>query len=227
MGNIYGLILFSGSGERCKKDIPKQFIKIGKKTIIEHTIEVFEENKYIDEIILVCNPLFRNLMEEILSNNKYKKIIALLDGGKTRRESSYIGTDFIKDEGSSVLIHDGVRPFLSQRIIEDCIKALETYDAVAAGVPCVDTIIKVNDEHFIEDIPQRKYLMRIQTPQGFKTGLIKKAHSLALNDMVEFTDDCGLVVKYKLAPVYVVPGEEKNIKITYKEDLIFAKKIFD
>ncbi len=220
---VYGLILASGSGERLKNEVPKQFIKIGRKTIIEHTIDTFEENKYIDEIILVCNPLFRDLMEEILAKNKYKKVKHLLDGGKTRRESSYAGINFIQSDDASVLIHDGVRPFVSHRIIEDCVKALEVYNAVAAGIPCVDTIIKVNSQNIIEEIPQRKYLMRVQTPQAFKTGLIKEAHRLALNDNIEFTDDCSLVMRYKLAPVYIVYGEEKNIKITYPEDLVLAE----
>ena len=220
----YGIILASGTGMRYKSDIPKQFVKIAGKTVLEHTLDIFEKSSSIDCIILVITPDYRNMGEEILLKNNYTKVIKLLNGGETRKESSYIGISSIEEKEANVIIHDCARPFLSERILKDCIKALEKYNAVDVAIPSADTIIKVND-NIIEAIPERKNLMRGQTPQCFKLSLIKKAHELSQND-TNFTDDCGLIVKYNLSDVYVVEGEMENIKITYPSDIYMADRLF-
>lgn len=221
----YAIILAAGSGERFGYVIPKQFVRISGKTVLEHTVEFFEEIHEIDEIIVVISPEYHLFFEEISKKNKYKKVTKILDGGNTRKESSYIGISSIKDSEANVIIHDGVRPFLSKRIISDCIKALKTYDAVDVAIKSADTIIEVDDNKIIKTIPNRSYIYRGQTPQCFKLSTIKKAHNFAKNDE-NFTDDCGLILKYKLGKVYVVEGEQKNIKITYLEDIFFADKLF-
>lgn len=220
----YGIILASGTGTRYHGDIPKQFVKIAGKTVLEHTLDVFEKSKYIDSIILVITPAYREMAEEILLNNNYSKISKLLNGGETRKDSSCIGISSIEDEEAYVTIHDCARPFLTERILKDCAEALKKYDAVDVAIPSADTIIKVKDE-IIENIPERKYLMRGQTPQCFRLSVIKKAHELAKDD-TNFTDDCGLVVKYNLSEVYVVEGENENIKITYPSDIYMADRLF-
>ena len=220
----YGIILASGVGNRYGSNIPKQFVKIAGKTVFEHTIEVFEKAKEIDEIIVVITPDYRHFAEELILKNCYKKITKLLNGGETRKESSSIGIGSINENEANVIIHDCARPFLSQRIIKDCVKALEKYNAVDVAIPSADTIIKVKDK-VIENIPERKHLMRGQTPQCFKLSTIKKAHELSKGDS-NFTDDCGLVVKYGLGDVYVVDGEGENIKITYPEDIFMADRLF-
>lgn len=220
----YGIILASGTGTRYKSDIPKQFIKIAGKTVLEHTLDIFESNKYIDAIILVITPDYRQIAEEILLKNNYKKIVKLLNGGNTRKESSYIGITSIEDPEANVIIHDCARPFLSNRIVKDCIEALNQYVAVDVAIPSADTIIKVKD-NIIDNIPDRKFLMRGQTPQCFKLSVIKKAHELSKNDS-NFTDDCGLIVKYNLGKVYVVEGDMENIKITYPSDIFMADRLF-
>ena len=220
----YGIILASGTGNRYGSDIPKQFVKIAGKTVFEHTINIFENSKEIDEIIVVITPEYRHFGEELIVKNNFKKVVKLLNGGETRKESSSIGINSIEDVEANVIIHDCARPFLSQRIIKDCVKALETYDAVDVAIPSADTIIKVKN-NVITKIPERKYLRRGQTPQCFKLSTIKKAHELSVND-TNFTDDCGLVVKYGLGDVYVVEGEGENIKITYPEDIYMADRIF-
>lgn len=220
----YGIILASGSGSRYGEDIPKQFVKIAGKTILEHTVEIFEKSDRIDEIIIVITPQYRNLAENILLNNNYKKVKKLLNGGAVRKESSCIGISSIEDEEANVLIHDCARPFLTEEIISDCIEALKKYDAVDVAIPATDTIIKVEND-FISQIPKRIELQCGQTPQCFKLSLIKHAHQLAKNDN-NFTDDCGLIVKYNLAPVYVVKGSSENIKVTYKSDIYIADRLF-
>lgn len=221
------IILASGNGERLGHTTPKQFIKVAGKSIIEHTLDVFNESKNIDDIIVVINPKYRTLMESIILKGNYSKITKILNGGKTRSESSYIGLSCIEDEDDIVLIHDAVRPFVSEDIINKCINAMKYYNAVDVAISSADTIIQINGENLIENIPDRRFLKRGQTPQAFKVGLIKKAHELAKNDQFgNVTDDCGLILKYKLSDVYVIDGEEKNIKITYKEDLYMADKLF-
>ena len=220
----YGIILASGTGTRYKSDVPKQFVKIAGKTVLEHTLDIFEHTHYIDNIIIVITPEYRQTAEEILLKNKYKKIIKLLNGGETRKESSFIGISSIEDSEANVIIHDCARPFLSERILKDCTDALKQYDAVDVAIPSADTIIKVKD-NIIENIPERKSLMRGQTPQCFKLSVIKKAHELSKNDS-NFTDDCGLVVKYGLGKVYVVEGDMENIKITYPSDIYMADRLF-
>jgi 2-C-methyl-D-erythritol 4-phosphate cytidylyltransferase len=200
---------------------------VAGKTIVEHTIEAFEKNQQVDEIIIIVNPLYKSYMDEIVLKNSYKKVCKVLNGGDTRRESSYIGIRAIDDLNAKVLVHDAVRPFISDRIIEDCIAALDNYQAVDVAIPSADTIIKINNDSIIANIPQRKYMMRGQTPQAFHVELLRRAHSLAESDSQnEFTDDCGLILQYRLSDVYVVQGEERNIKITYPEDIFMADKLF-
>lgn len=226
MKNV-ALILASGTGERFGLNIPKQFFEINGKTVLEYTLEAFEKNENIEEIILVTNPAFRYLTEDILKKNNYKKIKTLLNGGKTRVESSYIGTKEIKD-GVNVLIHDAVRPFVSQEIIDNNIQALKKHNAVGTAIPSFDTIIEVDVDGFEVNVPDRKFLRRIQTPQSFRSELIKKAHKLALgDDSASFTDDCGLILKYNLDKIFIVNGDEKNIKITTRGDLNIIKNIAD
>lgn len=220
----YGIILASGTGSRYNSDIPKQFVKIAGKTVLEHTIEIFERSNSIDEIILVITPDYRHIAENILLRNNYKKVVKLLNGGATRKDSSYIAISSIDDDEANVIIHDCARPFLTEKIIENCVRALEKYDAIDVAIPSADTIIKVKDD-VIAEIPNRAELKRGQTPQCFKLSLIKKAHELSKNDN-NFTDDCGLIVKYNLAKVYVVEGSGENIKITYPEDIFMADRLF-
>lgn len=218
MKNI-AIILASGTGERFGENIPKQFFEFRGKTLLEHALDTFDRNKNIDEIILVTNPKFRDLAEEILARSSYTKITKVLNGGATRVESSYIGTSEAPDD-ANVLIHDAVRAFVTPKIIDDNIEALKKYEAIGTAIDTIDTIVQVDENSVITAIPTRKYLKRVQTPQSFRATLIKQAHRLALKEKnTNFTDDCGLILHYKLAPIHIVEGDELNIKITHKNDL--------
>ena len=222
----YAVVLASGTGSRLGSKTPKQFLMLKDKTILEHTVEVFEKSDKINEIIIVITPEYHEIANEILSKNNYSKVSKLLDGGAMRKDSSYIGINAITDLEANVLIHDCARPFISQDIINNCIQALEKYNAVAVAIPSADTIIEVDESNIIQAIPNRTRLRRIQTPQCFKLSIIKKAHELAKND-TNYTDDCGLILKYNLADIYVLNGDNDNIKITYPSDLYLAETIFE
>lgn len=225
----YAIILASGSSQRLKNlSTVKQFAKIAGKTILEHTISVFEKNENIDEIIVVTQQNYIDYCQELIIKNNFKKISKILIGGNSRQESSKTGIFSINgNDNDNVLIHDAVRPFVTDEIINNCIYALENYCAVDVAIDSADTIIKINEKNIIEQIPKRALLKRGQTPQAFKLGIIKHAHNLAKQeDYLEVTDDCALVKKFNLAEIFVVKGDESNIKITYPLDIDIADKIF-
>lgn len=223
---VVAVVLASGSGERFGHELPKQFVKIAGLTVLEHTLLVFERSR-ADEVVLVVNPTYRALAEEIVQRNRFRKVTRILNGGASRRESSRIGIDAIAGDDTKVLVHDAVRPFLSHRIIDDCISALDRWQAVDVAIPSPDTIIDVDAAGVIAGIPDRKRMQRGQTPQAFRAGLLRRAHALAeQHSALAFTDDCGIVVHFKLADVHVVRGEERNLKITYPEDVFLADKLF-
>ncbi len=216
----YAIILASGSGKRAELDVPKQFVKINGKTILEYSIEKFQNNKSTDRIILVVKKEYLDFCTSL----NYDKICKVIAGGKTRQESSFIGASLIEEDSSKVLIHDGARPFVTDKIINGCYSALDNYSAVSIGVETTDTIISVQD-NIIVDIPKRSSLLRCQTPQGFRAGLIKNAHKMAKERGIKATDDAGLIVLLNLDKVFVIEGDINNIKITYPKDIEKAKEI--
>ena len=225
---VYAIILAAGRGQRFGGDIPKQFSKLAGKYVIEHTVSIFEKHPLIDEIFIVTLPEYIQTVEELVLKNNWKKVTKILKGGETRQESSFIGINAIEDNDAYVLIHDAVRPFVNFELIDQIISKLSEYEAVDVAIPATDTIIRLNKKNFIiEDIPDRSSLWRGQTPQGFRLSIIREAHIRAKNENIsKFTDDCGLVVHYKLGKVFVIKGYEENIKITHPIDLFIAEKIF-
>lgn len=224
------VILAGGLGTRLEYSTPKQFFKVAGKSVIEHTIDVFENNQKIDEIAIVIHESLVLEIENLILNNSWKKVKKVLNGGKERYESSLVAINsYSSQPDSNIIFHDAVRPLVSNRIINDVIIALGKYNAVDVALPATDTIIQVDKTgKFIENIPNRNYLRRGQTPQGFKLDIIKKAYDIGLNDEnFRSSDDCGIVVKYlPKEKVYVVLGEESNLKLTYKEDTYLLEKLF-
>ena len=228
MSKNIAVILAGGSGSRFGRDLPKQFLKVAGKKVIEHTIDVFEHNDLIDEIAVVTRSEFISDVEQLVINNHYGKVRKILVGGKERYHSSLSAINAYTDDSDNLIFHDAVRPLVNDRIINDCIAALKEYDAVDVAIPVADTIIQVDDADCIAAIPTRSLLRSGQTPQCFKRGVIYKAYEIALQDPnFVTTDDCGVVRKYLPdTPIYVVRGEVFNMKITYKEDLFLVDKLF-
>lgn len=222
------VILAGGVGSRLDSSYPKQFFKVAGKTVIEHTVDVFEKNPLIDEIAIVINPAYMTTIEEIILKNGWEKVHKILKGGAERYHSSMTAINAYADQKNIKLIfHDAVRPLITDRIINDTIHALDVYNAVDVAVPAVDTIIST-ENNFIDAIPDRSKLRRGQTPQGFKLETIRQAYYYALKDPnFRSTDDCGVVLKYLPdEKIYVVAGEEANMKLTYKEDSFLLDKLF-
>ena len=224
------VILAGGTGSRLGAGIPKQFFKIAGKTVIEHTVEVFENNSQIDEIAIVINEYYVTTIEEMILNNHWKKVRKILKGGQERYHSSLAAIEaYSAHPDDKPIFHDSVRPLVNQRILNDTLKALKHYDAVDVAIPTADTIIQVSESgELIQSVPKRTLLRRGQTPQAFRLSTIRKAYEIALKDPAFVsTDDCGTVVKYlPEEKVYVVRGEESNMKLTYKEDTYLLDKLF-
>ena len=227
MNKNIAVILAAGSGERLGGDVPKQFLKVAGKRVIEHTLDVFENHKSIDEICIVIKENIKNEMENIVVTNQYKKVKKILIGGRERYQSSMAAINAYDDD-DNLLFHDAVRPLVNKRIITDCIDALKVYNAIDVAIPTTDTIIAVDQNECIQNIPNRSVLRNGQTPQCFKLKLIKEAYQIALQDPNFFTtDDCGVVRRYMPnEKIFVVRGELFNMKLTYVEDIFLLDKFF-
>lgn len=229
MKNV-AVILAGGIGSRLKAGTPKQFLKVAGMSVIEHTISAFERHPMIDEIAVVVNDAYQQKMSSYIVKNGFCKVKKILSSGVERHHSSLSAIAAYAAEGEecNLIFHDAVRPLISKSIINEVVDALQRYEAVDVAIPSADTIIRVNPDHTIADIPNRQSLRRGQTPQGFRLSTIKRAYDIALADPnFVTTDDCGVVVKYLPdVKVGVVMGEEANMKLTYQEDFFLIEKLF-
>lgn len=222
---ISAIILAGGKGKRMGSAISKQFIDIKGKPIIYYTLKKFSENKKIDNIIVVLpEDEVKYFKENILK--KYElRINKIVIGGKERQDSVYNALKSLKNSSTDiVLIHDGARPFISERIINEGIKFAEIYGAAAPGVMPKDTIKVKNEKNFSIYTPNRSNLVSIQTPQVFKFDEILECHEKIRYNGEKVTDDTMVVEKYGYS-VYLYDGEYTNIKVTTPEDLILAERL--
>ena len=210
------IILAGGSGTRFGAEIPKQYININNKAVVQYSIEAFEKSKLIDIIVIVVSDKYK---KEIKKKNPDHIVIV---GGGSRVESSYKGIMAAPKESKKILIHDAARPFVSQKIITSCINELDKYKAVVTSIAATDTIIKANHNE-VDSIQNREELYLNQTPQGFDYQTILQAHQ---NKRIDVTDDISLInlnqIKCK-----IISGSPRNIKITTPQDIHTAKSILD
>ena len=231
---IFAAILAGGIGSRMGgTDTPKQFLTLGNKPVIVHTIEKFVINDKIDKIIVLTPKNFINhtnhLIDKYISDSDD---IIVIEGGQTRNDTilnsiNYINENYGIDEDSIIITHDSVRPFVTHRIIEDNIKAAKKYGACDTVIPATDTIVESINGTTIESIPVRDYYYQGQTPQSFN---IKKLFNL-INSLTDeesniLTDACKIFV-LKDEDVHLVDGDVTNIKITYPYDLKLANTILE
>lgn len=231
MRNI-GVILAGGVGERVGLGIPKQLIKIAGRPIIEHTLSVFQESESIDEIVVMMKPGYLDRIREIVKKNDFTKVTGILEGSGTRNDTTQAALAALGTEECNVILHDAVRPLVSQRILRDVVASLEEYDAIDVAIPSADTVIEVvqgsGSLPEIGNVPPRSALRRGQTPQAFKLSTLRTAYERANQDQqFAATDDCSVVLKYSPAvPIGVVQGEERNMKVTEPIDIYLADKLF-
>jgi 2-C-methyl-D-erythritol 4-phosphate cytidylyltransferase len=221
------VVLAGGTGQRVGLHIPKQLVKVAGKTILEHTLDVFEDAEDIDEIVLLMAPGFLAEAEAIVGST-HPKVTTVIEGGETRNDSTRIALAALGEDECNVLFHDAVRPLVDHRIISDCVAALRTYQAVDVAIPSADTIVVVDERGCIAHIPSRETLRRGQTPQAFRLSVIRRAYEIGFADPdFHATDDCGVVLRYLPdVPIFVVDGTDQNMKITQPIDIFVADKLF-
>ena len=218
------VIVAAGTGSRMKMGINKQFIKLEEKEIIAYTIEKFYNNSNIEDIVVVVKEDESEFFKkEILDKYNFKNI-KIAYGGKERQDSVYNGLKLLDKKCDVVLIHDGARPFVSDKIIYNCIEEVKEHKAIVVGVPVKDTIKIIDNDKNIVDTPNRSVLWAVQTPQTFDYNILIDAYKDAFKSGFYGTDDAMLVerIGYK---VKMVEGSYNNIKITTKEDLSVGSQI--
>ncbi len=221
----FALIPAAGMGKRMGASINKQYLKLDGLPIVARTISLFEQSPLIEAIYLVIPadeiPYCR---EHVLEACGFRKVVEIVPGGRERQNSVMNGLNAMRRQAADddvVLIHDGVRPFITAQLLQESIEVARTNDGALVAVPAKDTIKTVRDGLVI-DTPPRDTLWQAQTPQSFRFGVIYGAHLAAKREGFTGTDDASLVERCGGA-VRVVCGDYRNIKITTPEDLVLAE----
>lgn len=226
---IYAAILAGGIGSRMASEKPKQYINIGGKPIILHTIEKFCLCSEFEEILILCPKDWIEYTKGLIAKHiSPSDRIKVIEGGNTRNETiqnaiSYIEASGNLDEDTVIVTHDAVRPFVTYRIIKDNIEAAVNYGACDTVVPATDTIVASEDGDVISAIPDRSKLYQGQTPQSFNALKLQKLYRSLTEDEKDILTDAAKIFVIKGEPVKLVKGETYNVKITYPYDLTVAE----
>ena len=235
---ISAVIVAAGTGKRMNSSVKKQYMEIKGAPVLYHTLKAFEKSDVDDIVIVTGEDEIPYVKEQIVDGYGIKKVVAVCAGGRERCDSVYEGIKQIlsSQEASGgldgyILIHDGVRPLVTPKLINSCIESVKKYGACIPGVPEKDTVKEADDNLEVVRTPDRKKMFRIQTPQCFRLSLIKEAFEKYYSEngpakgpgSSAMTDDAMLVEKYTGHKVKIVEGDYKNIKITTPEDIGLAE----
>lgn len=231
---VVAVVLAAGSGLRFDPANPKQLVSLAGTPIVGWSIAAFERNPRVTDILVVVNAQVRQAVEQLIAAAGYTKVQAVIDGGAERSDSTEAALRMLADHDvpadAKVLIHDSVRPFVSQTQIDGCIDALDEFKAATVACPSTDTILltqDLGDRETVVQVPERRHSFRAQTPQAFRFETIRTAYDLAADDP-DFrpTDDTRVVVDYlPNEPVAIVGGSPLNMKVTTQDDMPFAQLI--
>lgn len=231
---VVAVVLAAGSGLRFDPANPKQLVSLAGTPIVGWSIAAFERNPRVTDILVVANAQVRPAIEQLIAAAGYTKVQAVIDGGAERSDSTEAALRMLASHNApadaKVLIHDSVRPFVSQREIDGCIDALDEFKAATVACPSTDTILltqDLGDRETVVQVPERRHSFRAQTPQAFRFETIRTAYGLAADDP-DFrpTDDTRVVVDYlPNEPVSIVGGSPLNMKVTTQDDMPFAQLI--
>lgn len=230
--STFALLFAGGVGQRMGLgDRPKQFLEIGGKPIVGHTIERFARHPEIDAVTVVCLNGWIDYLETWLRGRHLFKKVHVIPGGASGQESIYLGLKAIEelDEAereSVVLVHDGVRPLIDDETISACIESVEAYGATVTVAPAIETIIELGDDGKVGRIADRSTCAMARAPQGFRLGELVDAHEKARSEGMEFIDSLSMMMHYG-HEAYVVEGPAENIKVTTPADYFTCKAIMD
>lgn len=225
---IVALLIAGGSGQRMGQDIPKQFLTINERPVIVYTLEAFQKHPSIDAIAVVCKEGWEHVLEAYAKQFNITKLKYIVEGGENGQDSIRNGVYKLEkhfDKDDIVLIHDGIRPMVSEEIISDCIRVTKEKGCAITVIPCAEAMLETDDgESSIGSYP-RDRLKRTQTPQGFKIGDICDLHRRALKaGITNSVASCTLKIEMG-EQVYFSAGSEKNIKLTTVDDIDIFKAL--
>jgi 2-C-methyl-D-erythritol 4-phosphate cytidylyltransferase len=212
------ILLCGGKGTRMQNATPKQFLEIKHKKIALYSFEVFDQLDEVCEIVVVADLEYRHYF-----NSKHKKI-TFAEPGIRRQDSVYNGFSAITTNPDLICVHDGARPFITCNLVKNVIQGARECGAATAGMPIKFTIKEHNGSQIVTNTPDRSLFWEIQTPQIIKTQLFKEGFDYILANQIEVTDDVS-VVEHLKAPVKLVEGSYRNLKVTTPEDLILAENL--
>ncbi|MDO4976304.1 MAG: 2-C-methyl-D-erythritol 4-phosphate cytidylyltransferase [Eubacteriales bacterium] len=231
---IFGVVLAGGIGSRMGNvEKPKQFLTLGDKPILVHTLEKFVINSQFEKVIVLTPSQWINHTKNIIKKSlKNTERIVVIEGGSTRNETimnsiRYIEKEYGLDDDTIIVTHDSVRPFLTHRIIEDNIAAAIEYGACDTVIPATDTIVESADNTIISNIPDRSKMYQGQTPQSFRAKKLKDLYETLTDAEKDILTDACKIFVIKGEKVKLVMGEVFNIKITYPYDLRVAETLIE
>ena len=216
------VVLAAGNSQRMGKD--KILMPIGGAPVIAHTLKALQSSDRIDEIVIVTKYESIQEIADICNEHGISKASRVIRGGKTRLESALIGVSNVSEKATLIAIHDGARPFVTEKLIDRVVHAAKTHSAAAPAVTAGDTARLLNSKGAVTATPDRDLVALVQTPQVFLAELIKAALTRAMDKGFRVTDDCSAVeaMGYK---VTIVAGEADNIKLTTTRDIYAAEGI--
>src|SRR2546423_4948016 len=213
---VGAIIAAAGFGRRMKADRPKQLLELNGTPIIIHTIRKFDASPAIDYIIVTAPRESVEEVRELVRSADFRKSVAVIEGGERRQDSVAAGLEHLQPGTDVVAVHDGVRPFVSREDIENVVRQAERSGAAILAVPIVETVKQV-EKDVVELTLTREHLVLAQTPQVFRTEILKEAFDRALQDEYYGTDESSLVERLG-HPVAIVRGSGRNIQITRAGD---------
>ena len=205
----------------------KPYLELLDRPILTHTIGVFDRSAVVDAIFVIVGEMdFNACRSVVIEPYGFQKVTRLVPGGETRQDSVFNGLKALPEDTDFVVVHDGVRPFVTDEMIFTCLEAAADWGAAIAAVPVKDTIKITDRDGFVVDTPDRRELWAVQTPQVFRRDLLIEAHRNAQRKQIQLTDDAALVEQLGLK-VKCVMGSYGNLKITTPEDLILAEALMN
>jgi 2-C-methyl-D-erythritol 4-phosphate cytidylyltransferase len=225
---VAAIIAAAGLGRRMQQDTPKTYLQLAGKPILIHTLEIFEKVPEVQEVLVVVHPEdLEFCQEEIIDPYPLKKVLRLVPGGKERQDSVYHALKVLKKEAADldvILVHDGVRPLVDPDQVRKVVAAARRHGGAILGIPCQDTLKRVNSKGVVVDTVDRQELWQVQTPQAFQAALLWRAYQEAMERGFYATDEAALVEALG-ETVVVVPSTCLNLKITTPDDLKIAEAI--
>ncbi|MCL2226737.1 MAG: 2-C-methyl-D-erythritol 4-phosphate cytidylyltransferase [Oscillospiraceae bacterium] len=215
------IILAGGAGSRMLREVPKQFLALGGKPLIMHTLDRIDKIPSIGEIIIVCHPQYKEHVQINISAYMLQNSYKIIDGGESRQESTYLGLKAASSD--DVLIHEAARPFVTKKEFETILS--DPGENVIYGVDIPFTVSLIKDGA-IDGLLHRDALVNVQLPQKFSRKKLLEAHEKAISDKLLFTEDASILYHYEKSQIKVLQGMQQNVKITSPVDIVTAELIY-